>query len=112
MEKRLSIYNWKPGSDAEKEMPSKSRLQAGGTFLHCRRRQNTLIMTFLQLGSTGPIVQAARFSSIRTLSTPTSMSSPSTFMTQDEISPIKTWKGNRDGFDKVFFHVLHFLDHQ
>ena len=40
------------GADAEKKMPSKSRLQAGGMSLPCRRRPNMLIMTFLQVAST------------------------------------------------------------
>ena len=35
-----------------------------------------------------------------------------TFMTQDEICLIKSWKENRDGSCKVFFHVPRFVDHQ
>ena len=100
------------GPDVEKKMPSKNRLQGGGISLPCRRRPNMLIMTFLQVGSTWPIVQAVRFSSVRTPSIPTSMSNLSTFMTQDETCQIKSWKGNRDGSCKVFFHVPHFVDHQ
>ena len=46
------------------------------------------------------------------LSTPTSMSSPSTFMTPGETCQIKSWKENREGSCKVFFHVPHFVDHQ
>ena len=42
----------------------------------------------------------------------TSTSSPSTFMTQDEICVIKSWKENREGSCKMFFHVPHFVDHQ
>ena len=42
----------------------------------------------------------------------TSMSSASTFMPQDEACQIKSWKGNRDGSCKVFFHVPYFVDHQ
>ena len=41
-------------------------------------------------------MQAARFFSTRTLLTPTSMSSPSTFMTPGETCQIKLWKGNRE----------------
>ena len=33
-------------------------------------------------------------------------------MTQDETCQIKSWKGNSDGSCKVFFSVLHFVDHQ
>ena len=58
------------------------------------------------------ITQVARFSPTRTPSTPTSLSSPSTFMTLHETCPIKSWKESRDGSCKVFFHVPHFVDHQ
>ena len=91
-----------------KKMLSNNKLQGGGISLPCRRRPKMFIMKFLQVGSTGPVIQAARFSSIRTPSFPTSMSSPSTFMTQDETCQIKSWKGNRDGSYKMFFHVPHF----
>ena len=48
-----------------------------------------------------------------TPSTPTPMSSPSTFMTQEDgICLIKSWKVNRDGSCKVFFEVPHFVDQQ
>ena len=33
-------------------------------------------------------------------------------MTQDETCQTKSWKENRDGSCKVFFHVPHFVDHQ
>ena len=55
-------------------------------------------------------LQAARFSSTRTPS-PISMSSPSTFITRGDTCVIKSWKGNRDGSCKVFFHVPRFVDH-
>ena len=44
------------------------------------------------------------------LSTPTSMSSPSTCMTPGETCLIKSWNENKDGSCKVFFHVPHFVD--
>ena len=47
----LNICNW-------------NLVQEGGTSLQCRRRLTVSIMTFLLVGSTWPIVQAARFSSI------------------------------------------------
>ena len=31
---------------------------------------------------------------------------------QDESYPIKSWKGNRNGSCKVFFHLPHFVDHE
>ena len=40
------------GADAEKKMPSQSRLQAGGMSLPCRKYLNMSIMTFLQACST------------------------------------------------------------
>ena len=113
VQKRLSIYNWNPGPRrGKRRCLRKNKLQGGGISLPCRRRPNMLIMTFLQVDSTGPITQVARFSSIRTPSTPTSMSSPSTFMTQGETCQIKSCKGNRDGSCKVFFHVPHFVGHR
>ena len=36
------------------------------------------------------------------------MSSPSTFMTPGETCLLKSWKENRDGSYKVFFHVPYF----
>ena len=96
------------GPGAEKKMPSKNRLQWGGISLPCRRRPNMLTTSFSRIASTWLIMQALRFSSIRTLSIPTSMSNLSTFMTQDETCQIKSWKENRDGSCKVFFHVPYF----
>ena len=63
-----------------------------------------LITIFLHFAST----QVARFSSLRTLSTLTSVSNLSTFMTQDEACKIKSLKENRDGHYKVFFHRASF----
>ena len=53
-QKKFSVYNWNSGtgSDAEKKMPSRNNLQAGGTSLPCRRRPNMSIMTFLRVAST------------------------------------------------------------
>ena len=93
-------------------MPSKNKLQEDGISLPCKRRLTTLTTSFSRIASTWPFTQVVQSSSTRTLSTPTSMSSPSTFMTQDESYPIKSWKENRDGSYKVFFHVPHFVDHQ
>ena len=45
-------------------------------------------------------------------SAPMSMSNLFTFMKQDGICLIKSWKENRDGSCKVFFHVPHFVDLQ
>ena len=47
VQKRLSIFNWNPGPDAEKKMPSKSRLQAGGMSLPCRKHLNMSIHDIL-----------------------------------------------------------------
>ena len=76
------------------------------------RRLTTLTTGFSRIASTWPITQVVQSSSTRTLSTPTSMASPSIFMTQDEICPIKSWKEIRDGSYKVFFHMRHLVDHQ
>ena len=98
--------------DGEKKMPTTNKLQESGISLPCRRRPATLTTSFSRIASTWPITKVVQFSSTRTPSTPTSMSSPSTFMTQDESYPIKSWKENREGSCKVFFHVPHFVDHQ
>ena len=64
-----------------------------------------LTTSFSRIASTRPITQAAQFSSIRTRSTPTSMSSPSTFMIPGEPCLLKLLKANMDDFYMVFFHV-------
>ena len=112
VQRRLSIYNWNPGPDGEKKMPSNSQVQEGGKSLPCRRRPTTLTTGFSRIASKWPIVQVVQSSSTRAPSTPTSMSSPSTSMTQDGICLLKSWKENRDGSCKVFTHVPHFVDHQ
>ena len=65
-----------------------------------------LITIFFKNDFTLPTMRAARFSSTRTPSTLTSVSNRSTFMTQGEAC--KSLKENRDGSDKVFFHVPYF----
>ena len=107
---RRLIYNWNP--DGEKKMPLRNKLQESDISLTCKRHLITLTTSFSRIASTWPTTQAVQSSSTRTPSTPTSMSSPSTFMTQDEGYPIKSWKENRDGPCKVFSHVPHFVDHQ
>ena len=52
VQKRLSIYNWNSGPYAKRKMPSKSRLQAGGTTVPCRRHLSMSTMTFFLVGST------------------------------------------------------------
>ena len=95
------------GSDAEKKMPSRNRLQSGGTSLHCRRRLTMSIVTFLQVGSTWPIMQAVRFSSIRTPSIPTSMSNLSTFMTPRRDLPDQVMEGETGmGYARCSFTCL------
>ena len=97
------VSSWNPGTRRGKERCLRET---------ARSRPNMLITTFLQVASTWPIMQAVWFSSIWTHSTPTSMSSPSTFLTQDEIGLIKSWKENRNGSCKVFFHVPYFVVRQ
>ena len=70
--------------DGEKKMPSRNKSQEGGISLPWRRRPTTLTTSFSRIASTWLIMQVARFSSTRTPSTPTSMSSPSTATTPDE----------------------------
>ena len=76
------------GADAEKKMPSQSRLQAGGMSLPCRKHLSMSIMTFLQAGSTWPITEDARFSTTRVPSTPILTWSPRTFITPVETCQI------------------------
>ena len=104
--RHLQLEPWTPSG--KRRCFRTTKLSEGGISLPCKRRLTTMTTSFSRVASTWPIMQAARFSSIRTLSTPTSMSSPSTFMTQDAICPIKSWKENRDGSSKVFFHVPFF----
>ena len=96
----------------EKKMPSNNNLQEGGISLPCKKPLSTLTTSFWRISSTWPLTQVVQSSSTRTLSTITSMSSPSTFMTQDGVCLIKSWKENRDGSYKVFFHFPHFVVHQ
>ena len=53
VQKRLSIYNWNPGPRRGKEDAFEKQIAGGGISLPCRRRPNMLIMTFLQVDSTG-----------------------------------------------------------
>ena len=80
--------------DGWKKMLSENKLQEGGISLHCRKRGIMLITIFFKCDFTWPITQAARFSSV-TPSVQTSMSSPSTFMTQDEDLPDQVMEGEQ-----------------
>ena len=73
VQKRLSIYNWNPGSQL------KGRSQASGTFSPCRRR---LIMS--TMNSMLPTTEASRCFSTKTPSTLTLKSSPFTSMIPGE----------------------------
>ena len=83
VQKRLSIYNWNPGSQL------KGRSQASGTLSHCRRR---LIMWTMNSSSTRsmlPTTEAARCFSTKTPSTLTLKSGPFTSMIPGENCLIK-----------------------
>ena len=114
VQRRLSIYNWNPGPRRGKEDAFEKQIAEKVAFLYLARGVclTTLITIFFKNDFTWSILWAVRSSSTRTPSTLTSVSSPSTFMTQDESYPIKSWKENRDGFYKGFFHVPRFVDHQ
>ena len=91
VQRRLSIYNWNPGPRRRKE--DAFELQEASDYVD----DELLTIRFHVT-----ITQVVQFSS-----TPTSMSSPSTFMTQDESYPIKSWKENRAlGISTIFSIVL------
>ena len=97
------------GMDVERKTHLRTKLRENGILLPCKKHLTMLITIFLQVAST----QAARFSSSRTLSTLTSVSNLSTFMTQGEACQVKSLKVNKDGCCKEFFHALHFaVPHQ
>ena len=101
----LQLEPWTP--TGKRRCLRKTKLQEGGISLPSRRRLTTLTTSFSRIASTLPSTQVVQFSSTRTPSTPTSMSGPSTFMTQDESYPIKSWTENRDGFlQSVLFTCL------
>ena len=112
VQRRLSIYNWNPGLRRGEEDAFEKQIAGRWHIITLQEASDYVDHDILTYRFHVTITEDAQFSSTRTLSTPTSMSSPSTFMTQDETYPIKSWKENRDGSYKVFFHVPHFVDHQ
>ena len=106
-QKRLSIYNWNPGPRRGKEDAFEKQI-AGKWHIITSQEASEYVDHDILTGR----FHVTHCASTRTPSTPTSMSSPSTFMTPGETCPIKSWKGNRDGSCKVYFHVPHFVGHQ
>ena len=110
VQKRLSIYNWNPGPRRGKEDAFEKQI-AGWHIITLQEASEYVDRDIL----TGRFHVTHYAGSAILFNKDTFyklMSSPSAFMTQDEICPIKSWKENREGSCKVFFHVLHFVDHQ
>ena len=100
------------GLDVGGKTHLRNKLRRSGILLPCKKRLTMLITIFFKNGFTWRTLRAARFSSIRTPSTLTSMSNLCTFMTQGGACQIKSSKVNKDGFCKEFSHVPHFVEPQ
>ena len=112
VQRRLSINNWNPGPRRGKEDAFEKQIAGRWHIITLQEASDYVDHELLtnRFHVTHYAGCAVLFN--KDTSTPTSMSSPSTFMTQDESYPIKSWKENRDGSYKVFFHVPHFVVHQ
>ena len=112
VQKRLSIYNWNPGPRRGKEYAFGQQIAGRWHVITLQEASEYVDHELLTNRFHVTITQVVQSSSTKTPSTPTSMSSPSTFMTPDWICPIKFWKDNRDGSYNVFFHVPYFVVRQ
>ena len=112
VQKRPSIYNWNPGPRRGKEDAFEKQIAGRWHVITLQEAAEYVDHDLLtnRFHVTHYAGCAILFN--KDTLTPTWMSSPSTFMTQDETCLIKSWKENRDGSCKVFFHVPHFVDHQ
>ena len=92
------------GPDAEKKIPSK--IAGRWHVITLQEASEYVVHDFLagRFHVTHYAGCAILFN--RTPSTPTSMSSPSTFMTPGETCLIKSWKENRDGHARCSFTCL------
>ena len=100
VQKLLSIYNWNPGPKRRKEDVFEKQIAGRWHVISLQEASEYVDHDILtgRFHVTHYGGCAILFDKDIFYPNPTSMSSPSTFMTQGEICPIKSWKENRDGF--------------